>query len=103
MFIETSLLNFDLSVDSVDIYICSYYDYTTNNQGWKLLLEENTGINQTTTEYTHLKVTYKKGLYNYNVKCYWNGIVEIYDYIFAELNKLIASKKVNFFKQGASF
>ena len=45
----------------------------------------------------------KKGLYNYNVKCYWNGIVEIYDYIFAELNKLIASKKVNFFKQGASF
>ena len=48
-------------------------------------------------------VEYKKGLYNYNVKCYWNELVEIYDYIFAELNKLIASKKVNFFKQGASF
>ena len=52
---------------------------------------------------TGSSIGFKKGIYNYNVRCYWNGLVEVYDFIFAELNKLLASKKVNFFKQGASF
>jgi len=49
------------------------------------------------------KVNYDKGVYNYNANSYWDGIVELYDFLFAELNVLISSKKVNFFKQGASF
>jgi len=45
----------------------------------------------------------KKGIYNSNVRCYWNGIVDLYDIIFAELNVLLSTKKVNFFKQGVRY
>lgn len=48
-------------------------------------------------------IDYKKGIYNFNVRRYWDDIVKLYDYMFEELNVLIASKKVNFFKQGASY
>ena len=42
-----------------------------------------------------------RGVYNPAIKMYWDEMVEIYDYLFQELNILIAEK--NFFKQSAGF
>lgn len=43
----------------------------------------------------------KKGVYDWEVNRYWNEMVEVYDYLFSELNILIALKE--YFKQKSSF
>jgi hypothetical protein len=45
----------------------------------------------------------KKGYWNYNVRQYWNELVLVYDYLFAELNNLIDSPGVNYFKQKSGY
>lgn len=49
------------------------------------------------------KIQYVPGLLNYNHRMYWNEMVKEYDLLFGELNNLIGSKDVNYFKQRASF
>ena len=46
-------------------------------------------------------VRLKKGLWDINVNLYWDQMVEFYDDIFSELNRLIHLK--NYFKQNVSF
>jgi hypothetical protein len=43
----------------------------------------------------------KKGEYDWEVNRYWSEMVEVYDYLFSELNILIALKE--YFKQKSSF
>jgi hypothetical protein len=41
-----------------------FYDYTLNNNGWKLLLEEINVPGYTLPTWTHIKFTYENGKYN---------------------------------------
>jgi len=43
------------------------------------------------------------GFHNYNVRRYWNEMVVIYDELLAELNILLSSKSINYFKQKAGY
>ena len=43
------------------------------------------------------------GFYNYNVRKYWNEMVIIYDELLSQLNILLSSKKINYFKQKTGY
>ena len=43
------------------------------------------------------------GIWNYNVRRYWDELVLIHDYLFSELSVLLSSKKVNYFKQKTGY
>ncbi|RPI76027.1 MAG: hypothetical protein EHM47_00890 [Ignavibacteriales bacterium] len=50
-----------------------------------------------------LKTTYEKGLYNNIINRYWDNMLQLYDKIFAEINLLIGSSNVNYFKKGSRY
>ena len=48
-------------------------------------------------------IDYRTGFNNYNVRRYWNELVVIYDELLAQLNILLSSKKINYFKQKTGY
>jgi len=59
------------------------------------------GFQNSRTHSLRIDIEEVKNIYNPMIKMYWDEMVEIYDYLFQELNILIAEK--NFFKQKAGF
>ncbi len=57
-------------------------------------------VNDSKTPHSRF-VEYKAGLWDVKVNQYWDEMVELYDEVFAELNRLIHLK--NYFKQSVSF
>ena len=43
------------------------------------------------------------GIWNGKVNAYWDELIKLYDILFAEINFLIGSKSINYFKSKASF
>ena len=48
-------------------------------------------------------IDHRIGFNNYNVRRYWNEMVIIYDELLAQLNILLSSKKINYFKQKTGY
>jgi len=59
------------------------------------------GLQNSKTYQTRIEIIQERGLYDPSIKMYWDEMVDIYDYLFQELNILIAEK--NYFKQKAGF
>jgi hypothetical protein len=60
----------------------------------KILVNTGNGKNRT-------NIVFKRGLHNFNVRMYWDEMVELYDTLFCELNNLISEK--NYFKRQTSY
>ena len=50
-----------------------------------------------------LRTTYEKGLYNNIIDRYWDEMLKLYDKVFAEINLLVGSSNVNYFKKGSRY
>jgi len=59
------------------------------------------GLQHKSTFALRVNIQHKRGIYNPQVKAYWDDMVIVYDYLFQELTKLIAEK--NHFKQRSSY
>jgi len=77
--------------------------------GWKLTgskwipkIDEEI-ITEDPTAPQSLRTVYKKGLYNNIINRYWDNMLQLYDKVFAEINLLIGSNNVNYFKKGSRY
>ncbi len=52
---------------------------------------------------TNKEIDNRSGYWNYNVRRYWDEMVLIYDFLFGELNLLLSTKKINYFKQKTGY